>query len=41
MAQGKQQPQFERNPSIRFRDNCAMDGWTTDEGQKFPYHDLC
>ncbi len=31
MAQGKQQPKFERNPYIRFRDNCATDGWTTDE----------
>ncbi len=37
IAQGKQQPKFETNPCIRFRDNCATDGWTdgrTDDGQK-------
>ncbi len=38
MAQGKPQPKFERNPCIRFRENCATDGltdgWTTDDGQK-------
>ncbi len=28
MAQGKQQPKFERNPCIRFRDNSATDGRT-------------
>ncbi len=35
LAQGKQQPQFDRNPCIMFRDNCDTDGrtdvgWTTD-----------
>ncbi len=34
MAQEKQQPKFERNPCIRFRDNCDTDGRTTDDGQK-------
>ncbi len=28
MAQGKQQPKFERNLCIRLRDNCDMDGQT-------------
>ncbi len=40
IAPGKQQPKFERNPCIRFRDNGATDG-RTDDGQKIPYHDLC
>ncbi len=40
MAQGKQQPQFEKkNPCIRFRDNCD-----TDDGRqatdKFRFHEL-
>ncbi len=35
MAQGKQQPKFERNPCIKFRDNCDTDGRMTDDGQKF------
>ncbi len=26
MAQGKQQPKSERNPCIRFRDNCDTEG---------------
>ena len=26
MAQGKPQLKFERNPSIKFRDNCDTDG---------------
>ncbi len=39
MAQGKPQLKFERNPCIKFRDNCDTDGWTddrrrtTDDGQ--------
>ncbi len=37
MAQGKQQPNFERNPYIRFRGNCDTDGpaddGRTDDGQ--------
>ncbi len=34
MAQGKQQPKFERNPCIRFKDNCVTEGRTaTDDGQ--------
>ncbi len=34
MAQGKPQLKFERNPCIRFRDNCDTDGRrTTDDGQ--------
>ncbi len=34
MAQGKQQPKFERNPRIRFGDNCVTDGrQMTDDGQ--------
>ena len=43
MAQGKQQPKFEKNLCIRFRDNCDTDGQTTD-GQtmdKFRFHELC
>ncbi len=31
MVQGKQQPKLERNPCIRFRDNCDKDGRTTDD----------
>ncbi len=39
MAQRKPQLKFERNPCIKFRDNCdtdgrTTDGWTTDDGQK-------
>ncbi len=30
MAQGKPQPESERNPCIRFRDNCDTDGRTDD-----------
>ncbi len=30
MAQGKPQLKFERNPCIKFRDNCDTDGRTTD-----------
>ncbi len=34
MAHGKQQPKFERNLCLTFRDNCDTDdGWTTD-GQR-------
>ncbi len=33
MAQGKQQPKFESNPRIGFRDNCVTDGRTTDDGR--------
>ncbi len=33
MAQGKPQLKFERNPRIKFRDNCDTDG-RTDDGQK-------
>ncbi len=29
MAQGKPQLNFERNPCIKFRDNCDTDGRTT------------
>ncbi len=39
MAQGKQQPKFERNLCIRFRDNCDTDGRQTTE--KFRFHELC
>ncbi len=34
MAQGKQQPKFERNLSFRFTDNCVTDGRTTDDGRR-------
>ena len=34
MAHEKQQPKFERNPSIRFRDNCDTDGQTTDDRRR-------
>ena len=37
MAQGKQQPKFERNPCIRFRD-ILRHGRTTD---KFRFPELC
>ena len=30
MAQGKPQLKFERNPCIKFRDNCDTDGRRTD-----------
>ncbi len=30
MAQGKPQIKFERNPCIKFRDNCDTDGQRTD-----------
>ena len=33
MAQGKQKPKFERNPRIRFRDNCDTDDGRTDDGR--------
>ncbi len=29
MAQGKQQPKFDKNPCIGFRDNCDTDGRRT------------
>ncbi len=32
MAQGKPQLKFERNPCIKFRDNCDTDGRT--DGQR-------
>ncbi len=32
MAQGKPQLKFERNPCVKFRDNCDTDG-RTDDGQ--------
>ena len=38
MAQRKQQPKFERNPRVMFRDNCDTDERTTDE---FRFHELC
>ncbi len=31
MAQGKQQPKFERNPYIMFRYNCDTDGRTMND----------
>ncbi len=31
MAQGKLQLKLERNPCIKFRDNCDTDGRTTDK----------
>ncbi len=48
MVQGKQQPKFERDPCIRFRDNCDKDARTTDDGwtderckmDKFRFHEL-
>ncbi len=33
MDQGMQQPKFERNPCIRYRDKCDTDGRRTDDGQ--------
>ncbi len=33
MAQGQPPPKFERNPCIKFRDNCDTDGRTTDGGR--------
>ncbi len=42
MAQGKPQLKFERNPPIKFRDNCDTDGRTTDGRRtKVPSHELC
>ncbi len=40
MAQGKQQPKFEINPCVRFRDNCDTDGLTdgrTDDGRQMNF----
>ncbi len=34
MVQEKPQMKFERNPCIRFRDNCDTDDGRTDDGQK-------
>ncbi len=33
MVQGKPQLTFERNPCIKFRDNCDTDGRTTADGR--------
>ncbi len=44
MAQGKPHPKFERNPCIKFRDNCDTDGRRTDGQQtmdKLRFHELC
>ncbi len=41
MAQGKQQPKFERNPCLRFKNNCDTDGRTTQTMDKFRFHELC
>ncbi len=43
MVQEKLQMKFERNPCIRFRDNCDTDDGRTDDGRrtKVPYHELC
>ncbi len=44
MAQGKPQLKFERNPCIKFRDNCDTDGQTDDGPQttdKLRFHELC
>ena len=34
MAQGKPQLKLERNPCIKFRDNCDTDGRWTDDRQR-------
>ncbi len=34
MAQGKPQLKFEKNPCMKFRDNCDTDGRTTDDGRR-------
>ena len=34
MDEGKQQPKFERNPRIRFRDNCDTDEGQTDDKRR-------
>ncbi len=39
MAQGKQQPKFERNPCVRFRDNCDTNRRQTTD--KFRFYELC
>ncbi len=43
MAQGKPQLKFERNPCIKFRDNCDTDGQMYDgrTTDKLRFHDLC
>ncbi len=38
MAQGKAQLKFERNPCIKFRDNCDTDGRQTMD--KLQFHEL-
>ena len=41
MVQGNQQPEFERNPWNRLRDNCYTDeGRQTDEGLKLTISQL-
>ncbi len=37
MAQGNQQPEFERNPCIRFRDNWDKDRWTNGRRTNFDF----
>ncbi len=48
MAQGKPQLKFERDPCIKFRDNCDTDGRRTTDGRtdgrtmdKLRFHELC
>ncbi len=44
MAQSKPQLIFERNPCVKFRDNCDTDGRTDDGRQtmdKLRFHELC
>ncbi len=45
MAQGKPQLKFERNPWIKFRDNCDTDGRRMTDGRrttdKLRFHELC
>ncbi len=44
IVQEKPQMKFERNPCIRFRDNCNTDDGRMDDGRTtdiVPYHELC
>ncbi len=40
MAEGKPQLKFERNPCIKFRDNCDTDGRRTMDDRRWTYCDF-
>ena len=38
MAQGKPRAKFERNPCVKFGDNCVTDGQTADKLRFYELH---